>query len=142
MCIKELKWPQIKCNNVIPAIPLASVSVAAYFRASAAALFGGLGIVFHAHDQQGLLGLPLSHQRLHMWAYVSLGSHGEYAQEQLTIYAGGAPTFSEREAERGRGGVMGERRRENRGKEGEGKRERGLERARSEEEVGVGAKLK
>lgn len=36
---------------------------------------------------------------------MSLGSHGEYAQEQLTIYASGAPTFS------GGGDGMGEKER-------------------------------
>lgn len=50
------------------------------------------------------LGYPgPSSSSLPVQAYVSLGSHGEYAQEQLTIYAGGAPTFSERE-----GGVEAE----------------------------------
>lgn len=53
-------------------------------------------ISFQSHNQQALLGLPLAQQRLHVWAYVSLGSHEEYAQEQLTISGSGAPTFSER----------------------------------------------
>lgn len=43
-----------------------------------------------------------------MEAYVSLGSHGGYAQEQLTIYASGAPTFSERESGEKRGEMGGE----------------------------------
>lgn len=45
---------------------------------------------------------------------MSLGNHGEYAQEQLTIYASGAPTFSESKREGGR--------------EGMGEKERGLKR--------------
>ena len=50
---------------------------------------------------------------------MSLGSHGEYAQEQLTIYASGAPTFSESERERGGGGMEKERGGKRRG-DGEG----------------------
>lgn len=49
---------------------------------------------------------------------MSLGSRGEYAQEQLTIYASGAPTFSESRRERRGGGGEG----------GMGEKERGLKR--------------
>lgn len=40
----------------------------------------------------GLTWVPLARC---IYRPMSLGSHGEYAQEQLTIYASGAPTFSE-----------------------------------------------
>lgn len=68
---------------------------------------------------------------------MSLGSHGEYAQEQLTIYASGAPTFSgrarEREREEGGREEWGRRREDRREEEKEGGMER-VERVRSEDE--------
>lgn len=77
-----------------------------------------------------LLGLPLPHQRLRVQAYVSLGSHGEYAQEQLTIYASGAPTFSEREERGGQGGMRAKDRRAKKGRLGGSKPEWGQRRKR------------
>lgn len=64
-----------------------------------------------------------------MRAYVSLGSHGEYAQEQLTIYASGAPTFSERE-----GGSEVGRWERKRGKEKKLEEERGGKKRRGDRE--------
>lgn len=61
---------------------------------AAAALWTSVGF-FTLPTNRADLGYPCPN-RLHVWAYVSLGSHEEYAQEQLTISGGGAPTFSER----------------------------------------------